>query len=121
MNWYNRFCCAVHYFFEHTMENEDAEIFTFFFMHILIQLNIYSVICVIGIFFREKTVLLNRYDQAILFIIICIVNYLVSFRRLRYLNYEDRKLSGWVTCIIILLTCLAFAGITFSYRKMFFG
>jgi hypothetical protein len=120
MVWYYKFCCSVHYFFERRMKYEDAEIFTFFFMLVLIQLNVFSIIGVLGILFHEKTVLFNKYDQPILFIMICLINYLISFRRLRYLNYEKEKLNGLSAFIVIVLTYAIFGVTAYFYKNMFF-
>jgi amino acid permease len=121
MIWYLRFCCTVHYFFEYKMKNDDPEIFTFFLTLVLIQLNVFSILCLIGIILHENTAKFSRYDQLVFFIGLAIINYLISFRKLRYLGYQQQRLSKWSAIILIILTFGLFGTIVYSYKNAFFN
>lgn len=120
IRWYYRFCCSVHYFFERRMKYEDAEIFTFFFTLVLIQLNVFSLMGAAGIFLHKRTVLFSKYDQPIFFITLCIINYLIAFRGLRYLTYENKKLGGLSALAVIILSYAIFGVVAYFYKSMFF-
>jgi hypothetical protein len=120
MVWYYKFCCSVHYFFERRMKYEDAEIFTFFFMLVLIQLDVFTLLGALGILFHEKTVLFSKYDQLIFFITLCLINYLIAFKKSRYLKYENERLRGLSTLTIIILSYAIFGIVAYSYKSMFF-
>lgn len=47
LNWYYRFCCSVHSFFERRMKYRDAEIFTFFFTALLLYINSFTIFMLI--------------------------------------------------------------------------
>ncbi len=120
MVWYYRFCCSIHSFFERRMKYEDPEIFTFFFTLVLIQLHVFSFLGAGGILFHEMTVLFSKYDQLIFFIELCLVNYAIAFRKFKYLGYENKRLRGWTTVTIIILSCATFGLVAYSYKGMFF-
>ncbi len=102
------------------MKYEDAEIFTFFFTLVLIQLNVFSLMSAVGVFLHKRTVLFSKYDQPIFFITLCIINYLIAFRGLRYLTYENKKLGDLPTLAIIILSYAIFGIAAYSYKGMFF-
>lgn len=102
------------------MKYEDAEIFTFFFTLVFIQLNIFSLMSVLGIFWHKRTVLFSNYDQPTFFITLCVINYLIAFRKVRYLTYENEKLSGLSTFAVIILSYTIFGVAAYSYKAYFF-
>lgn len=100
---YKKFCCAF-YKFQQKIGNADIATFsTFMFTIFLFELILFAADSLVYLLFKTPYYLQSR-NAFIIAAIFCIPNYLLVFRKKRFLEYENRTMTNFQLLAIVVLT-----------------